>query len=69
VLSGGARTDRASVNNLLDAFYIWIAEREGCTHFLTLERRLLEKVKMAKKLSVSVRVVRPSGLLADLREA
>jgi hypothetical protein len=69
VLSGGARTDQASVNNLLDAFYVWIAEREKCTHFLTLERKLVEKVSMAKKLSIAVRVVRPSGLLADLREA
>jgi len=65
-LSGGAGTDQASRNNLLDAFYVWTAETEACTHFLTLDLKLIKKIKNATKLSVPVRMVKPSELLTEI---
>jgi hypothetical protein len=66
VLSGGGGKERASTNDLLDAFHVWTAEGESCTHFLTLDFKLIAKVKRAQRLSVSVGMVKPSELLTEI---
>lgn len=53
-------------NQLLDAFHLWCAEHNSCDYFLTLDFKLIRALQQNRKRQLSVRVVRPSELLAAI---
>jgi hypothetical protein len=58
----------ANHNQLLDAFHIWCAEYSNCDYFLTLDLKLIKVVFNSKKNKPTVKLVKPSALLAVLRK-
>ena len=55
-------SDKKRPNAYVDAFLLWTAELAGCTHFLTIERSLVDRHKHESLVAVL-----PSQLLAELR--
>lgn len=55
-------------NQLIDAFHIWCAESAGCSHFLTLDFKLLRTLAQSK-LEIQVTVLRPSALIAAISDS
>lgn len=49
-------------NQLLDAFHIWCAEHNNCTHFLTLDLKLIKMMRRHKD-KVSLSFITPSEIL------
>jgi len=54
-------------NQLLDAFHIWCAEYNKCNFFLTLDLKLIKVINKGGANRLSTRLIRPSELLAELR--
>jgi hypothetical protein len=55
-------------NQLLDAFHLWCAEHNDCSHFLTMDFKLLKLTRNGGGKKLKVRLVRPSKLLRELSE-
>ena len=63
---GKQKTNR---NQLLDAFHIWCAEHNECDYFLTMDFKLIKVVSQSKRINLGVKLVRPSELLAQLKNS
>jgi hypothetical protein len=53
-------------NVYADAYALWSAETAECRYFLTLDLKLLRRLKNSPKLALRTRPVSPSELLSDL---
>jgi hypothetical protein len=54
-------------NQLLDAFHIWCAEHNECEFFLTLDFKLIRIVTNNRSYNSTVKLVRPSELLNNIK--
>jgi len=53
-------------NQLLDSFHIWCAEHNDCTHFLTMDFKLIRVARNGGGSKLKVQPVRPSDLLREI---
>jgi hypothetical protein len=67
--AGASQGKKDNYNQLADAYFLWCAEVNQATFFLTLDFKLHRSIGQAKKLVYAPKIVSALDLLADLKNA